>query len=356
VRRVRHSPSLVLGAAGALFLGLSMTLPAVGSPSDAMSFVDLTQLDIGFDTPTAKPTTLVALANSGAARSALVFNVLVQQDGKAVTDAIKVSADTTSIDANQVAWITLTFERTADATALSGSLVASAEGVAPAVRPITIDLGQRVITFRGSTLTIASTALPGGPGGVVLLGFVISLLLVLGRAFAGKFEFADKIGSPKWSFDSWTTNVTAVGALLGTALGAGFFSATPTLLTTGQFSGLNVLAGALLLVGPLVYVTVGHADGTHNGAPFLIAALIAFTAAFTELMTLLVALADSTASIASGVMSTLLLLICAASIVLICFYGWKAMGMAFKGGSPNLAGSRSVPSGRDDGPANWTLF
>jgi hypothetical protein len=360
--------SIVTSFAAGVLVVAAGSATAIGAGIEALSFVDSTSLAITFDSPTSKPTALVGVANSGSARASVVFSLLVQQDDKPMTDVVKVTGTPTRIDAQGIAWFTITFERTGDFTSLTGDLVASVADAtaAPALRPIEITLGQRILTFRGAKLTIASMTLPGGPGAVLGVGLAVAFLLVGARAIKGGLRFAPRIGSPKWSFDSWVTNVTAAGALLGTVLGAGFFPTSPVLLTSAQFAGLNVLAGALILAGPLLYQTFGRQDGSGNGWVFLVAALVAFTAAFTELLTLLVALADSAGSIGSGIVAGSLLVLCGVLFVVVFLYGWQAMAIAF---APRPSGraetaeigrtyaaARLQPSPRANTPDTWSLF
>jgi hypothetical protein len=355
-------------AVGVLALAAA-TSTTIGAADGGLSFVDTTSLAVTFDSPSSKPTALVGLVNAGSTPVSVVFSLLLQQDDKPITDVLKVTGSPTGIDAEGIAWFTITFERTGDFTSLTGDLIASAADAsgAPAVRPITVTKGQRILTFRGAQLTIASMTLPGGPGAVLGVGLAVAFVLVVLRAIKSGFRFAAKIGSPKWSFDSWVTNVTAAGALLGTVLGAGFFPASPVLLTTGQFAGLHVLSGALILVGPLLYQAFGRHNGSWNGWLFLVAALVAFSAAFTELLTLLVALADSAGSIGSGMVAGALLILCLALFVLVFVYGWQAMAIAFTSKRAHgeaetvevgltYAALRKEPSPRANTADTWSLF
>ena len=58
-----------------------------------------------------------------------------------------------------------------------------------------------------------------------------------------------------WSFSSsWLTNVTALGAVLGTVLGAtGFLADVLPGTDTGRFTGLSVLFGAFVIAAPIIY-------------------------------------------------------------------------------------------------------
>lgn len=84
-------------------------------------------------------------------------------------------------------------------------------------------------------------------------------MLILVAAFSGKFG---KLGAvvatgSSWSFSSsWLTNITALGAVLGTVLGAtGFLADVLPGTDTGRFTGLSVLFGALVIAAPIVYST-----------------------------------------------------------------------------------------------------
>lgn len=58
--------------------------------------------------------------------------------------------------------------------------------------------------------------------------------------------------------DSWATNITAIGALLGTILGAtGFLAEAVPWVSTGRFTGLSLLFGGAVLLAPLLYVAFG---------------------------------------------------------------------------------------------------
>jgi hypothetical protein len=59
-----------------------------------------------------------------------------------------------------------------------------------------------------------------------------------------------------WDFTkSWASNLTVVGALLGTILAAGVLP-DQTAVTKATYAGLNLLFGILILVAPLAYVAM----------------------------------------------------------------------------------------------------
>ncbi len=102
--------------------------------------------------------------------------------------------------------------------------------------------------------------------------------------------------------DSWATNITAVGALLGTILGAtGFVAEAVPWVSTGRFTGLSLLFGGAVLLAPLLYVAFGtrmdiggwKTFGTRLG--LLVAGLVTLTAVIGGLasLALLVVFSDA---------------------------------------------------------------
>jgi hypothetical protein len=92
--------------------------------------------------------------------------------------------------------------------------------------------------------------------GAGLLFLVVMLVLVAASSKFGKLGDVVATGS-SWSFSSsWLTNITALGAVLGTVLGAtGFLADILPGTDTGRFTGLSVLFGALVIAAPIVYST-----------------------------------------------------------------------------------------------------
>jgi len=94
----------------------------------------------------------------------------------------------------------------------------------------------------------------GGLGaGVLFLAVMLILVGALPRKF-GKLGAVVATGS-SWSFSSsWLTNITALGAVLGTVLGAtGFLADVLPGTDTGRFTGLSVLFGAFVIAAPIIY-------------------------------------------------------------------------------------------------------
>lgn len=85
---------------------------------------------------------------------------------------------------------------------------------------------------------------------VVLLVVMITAVSLRFKAI-GLFHV---MGSPNWSFErSWGANVTLGGALLMTLLGLTMFPDRPQLMMKASYSLLQILFGAIVSLGPLVY-------------------------------------------------------------------------------------------------------
>lgn len=96
-----------------------------------------------------------------------------------------------------------------------------------------------------------------GSFGAGVIFLAVMLILVgwrPGTKLFGKLGDTVATGS-SWSFSSsWLTNITALGAVLGTVLGAtGFLADVLPGTDTGRFTGLSVLFGALVIAAPIIY-------------------------------------------------------------------------------------------------------
>jgi hypothetical protein len=134
----------------------------------------------------------------------------------------------------------------------------------------------------------------------VSLGLSLLLLLMLVAAVMRKTQgtdwLAERAPSPKWSFDSWATHLTAVGAVLGTVFGAATLPAAPAQIHTESIVALSLLFGALVVVAPFVFEAVrrwptspipsAEEDGTGYVCVLLLACTIVFCGVFGELFTL----------------------------------------------------------------------
>src|SRR5581483_5122082 len=112
----------------------------------------------------------------------------------------------------------------------------------------------------------------------------------------GRRGLAAPAPGPKWSFaDSWSTNLTTVGAALGTVLGAATFPDTPHQIDKESLVRLNVLFGLLVVAAPFLFHVLRSprrkaADDDSGlygwNATLLLASSLTLAAVLGELLTL----------------------------------------------------------------------
>jgi hypothetical protein len=133
-------------------------------------------------------------------------------------------------------------------------------------------------TFTGSLVVRGSSAAPGtialslspkkeAPNWLYFLLFapaVAALILVATRycvfwvtqEASRRPKLSTPLGPVNWDLSkSWASNLTVVGALLGTILAAGVLP-EETAVTKSTYAGLNLFFGILILVSPLAYVAM----------------------------------------------------------------------------------------------------
>jgi hypothetical protein len=121
--------------------------------------------------------------------------------------------------------------------------------------------GQLVVTVGGAHVARAVEITPAvdpiAPESwplTILVGTIVAFLALSVAACAGGGTKLDKgAPGPKWSFDSWGTTLTTVGAALGTVLGAATFPDAPDQISKEALVQLNLLFGLLVLVGPFAF-------------------------------------------------------------------------------------------------------
>jgi hypothetical protein len=98
------------------------------------------------------------------------------------------------------------------------------------------------------------------PLDVVLGAAALGLVTMMGVALVTKRRHSGFLGKaaprPRFSFDSWATQLTAVGAILGTTLGAATLPALPRQVSQQSLIGLSVLFGAVAITAPFVFQAI----------------------------------------------------------------------------------------------------
>ncbi|MFL6164255.1 MAG: hypothetical protein ACJ74U_18795 [Jatrophihabitantaceae bacterium] len=231
--------------------------------------------------PTSRNATVHLVISNDQDTDAQVCYQVLFADGKAAA----VAAEPPSIRAHYPTPVTLTLSDYSFRE-VSGTITATVVGGATVTQPLTI---SRAPTLCDIWLTIgASWALAA-----------LAAIAIFWRTKGGRWRWgwALPASSSKWSFqDSGAQNITGMGALLGTVLGAsGFVSSELAGLDTAKFVGLSLVAGALVVAAPLALL------GTPTRRSFLAASAITLWAAFLELATLAQVLRYAHAGLGEGV-------------------------------------------------------
>ncbi len=89
----------------------------------------------------------------------------------------------------------------------------------------------------------------------LLLGMLVRLRLDKNRELKiGNLK--KRAPGAKWSFESWATTFTAVGAILGTVIGAVTLPEVPRQVDKDTLVQLNLIFGVLIVVGPFLFQAI----------------------------------------------------------------------------------------------------
>ncbi len=143
--------------------------------------------------------------------------------------------------------VTVTFGGLAhERKAIKGVLVVGGGG-APVNREVTITPGPH------PTWPWARVILFGAAGATI--GLFVLLISALGvTKKAGRL--GERAPGPKWSFDSWATTLTTVGAVLATVLAGATFPTVPREIDKDTLVELSLLFAALVVVAPFVFQAI----------------------------------------------------------------------------------------------------
>jgi hypothetical protein len=264
--------------------------------------------------------------------------------------AVRVAAEPATVVAHDAARITLTFSQTEQTSGGPGSVVIGADGFAPAVVPISIG---------------AAASAPVGAVPVLAFGLVAGLAFIGLRLVTLRkvLIWNGRLGSVHWDFSrSWATNITTVGAILGTVTATGLLPEAGRLLVPGEVAGLSVFFGVLAVLSGFVYTVLSRPvlDEMQEPArqgwvlPFVVAAGMTIVGVVGELTTLALLLVDGAQQGSNAEMAIALLLLVAAAGGLVLVHAWITMGWTLR----NLVAPPPDPKHRDRGiPARgWSLL
>jgi hypothetical protein len=259
-----------------------------------LQFLDDETLTVKYEPGEKAASTTLLLRNDGEdAIEGLRFSARVQdsaaepRDGK-VHIGLADQQDA-SIDGHLVERVNLevSVDESEGAETYSGHLVAEAEGIAPATRPL------KVVPVRLPPL---------GAGWLIYPTLLAAAVLVGIRTFTlpGSPGLLDRpMGPVDWDFGkSWASTLTTVGALLGTVLSAGVLPGDTQSLSKPAYAALNLFFGMLILIAGFVYTATRRPKETTNTSgvkqvqyqghvwSFLLASFVTLWAVLGELVTL----------------------------------------------------------------------
>jgi hypothetical protein len=236
--------------------------------------------------------------------------------------AVRVAAEPATVAAHDAARITLTFSQVEPTDGGPGSVVIGADGFAPAAVPISI---------------AAAGSAPVGvlPVLVIALGAALVFIGLRLWTLRGKYDVNGRLGSVHWDFSrSWATNITTVGAILGTVTAAGLLPEAGQLLGSGDVAALSVFFGVLAVLSGFVYTVLSRPVFDETGEParqgyvkpFILAAGITVGAVVGQLVTLALLLVDGVQQGSNAAMAVALLLLLAVAGALVLVHAWVTMG------------------------------
>jgi hypothetical protein len=283
------------------------------------------------------PTSL-SLTASG--KKSSTRTVIVSNDGNAVDDLrfstvptgkVKVEVSHQKIGAFAVRNFSVKLTPTKSDPTFKGSLTVGGNGVAPGA--IALSLSPSKSAPNWLYFLLIGTALAALV--VVVLRYCV---FWVAQETSRRPKLTTPLGPVNWDFSkSWASNLTVVGALLGTILAAGVLP-DETAVTKATYAGLNLFFGILILVAPLAYVamqrekqlTVGRevTEPQYRGTVFwfLAASTLTLWAVAGELGTVGFLFRDirSAQSLPDAAVVAMWALVIAAALLLL-IYAWTSM-------------------------------
>lgn len=188
------------------------------------------------------------MRNDGQAVTDLRFVVIPRSSGVSVT----VVGGGATVPGFMVKQFKLKVTATDPKKTFAGTLVAAAGSTAPGVVKLEVGPKEKAPDWLGWLVFLP---LPVGAG-VVGLAYL--------TADKHGCTWTSRLGPANWDFSkSWASNITVVGALLGTILAAGVLPDEPA-VSKATYEGLNLYFGVLILVAPLVYTATQKAVPVHK--------------------------------------------------------------------------------------------
>lgn len=234
---MRHTAILV----AVLMLTLTAGSSAAGADSTlpTLSLIGEGELAIGGSEGKDTATAELFVANSGKAVPITVEFVSSKDLG------IELSGfEPTRVSAEGATPVEVTFSGLAALDEAGGGAIVVKGGAAPAVRQAKLSPGLRPSRDWPTTLVIAAMIAM-----VALLALIIAFAVFMDKAAYLKKQAP----GPKWSFESWATTLTAVGAILGTVVASATYPKEPEQIDKDTLVALTLFFGALVVIAPFVF-------------------------------------------------------------------------------------------------------
>ena len=179
------------------------------------------------------------------------------------------------------------------------------------------------------------------------------------RSRAGTAALKKAIGDPTWDFSkSWASNVTVVGAILGTVLSAKILPAATVVVSANGYTALSLLFGALVVLAPLLFVASrsGKPDAkgpvyTGHGWAFLLASLVTLWGVIGQLVTVGLVLyeAQHATTLARGAVFPIWCVL-GLALLLVSVYGLQSVRLTLAKALPPDSRAPVAPA------AGWTVL
>lgn len=331
--RVRRLSFLLAGPVVLAALLGSARLAAQTLPS--LRFLDL-KVSVELSDGATTATKLVTIANDGPSSVPVTFRIIAPD--AAVDVHIGTEPAERMLPPASVTSFTLTFAPTSTAEDVTGRLVAEAstDKSAPLTSPASVDfelLAARETTWWAQAVAICSLGLAA----------LITLLRMWTIKPASSYvrssrrvKLSAKMGPVNWKFgDSWASNLTAAGALLGTVSGASLLPERRLYVSEDWFTALNLFFGALVVVAPFVYASVRVANKPYPAGDkepeyvgfvgtFLLCCAITLWAVLGEILTIGLFLMEAQSVFPAGALIAAGVVL-AVIFVLAIWYAWNTM-------------------------------
>lgn len=200
---------------------------------------------------------------------------------------------------------------------------------------------------------------------LVLSSLVLAALVVV-AARAISRPRGTTIDFPQWEFSkSWASNLTVVGAVLGTVLSAKVLPKRTVVVTPDGYTALSLLFGILVVIAPFLYTAFRKGKRTPTGPEyegrngvFLVASAVTIWAVCGEIGTIGLVLyeAQHGKALALGAVIPMLVAL-GAALVLTCVYAIQSIRLLLECEAPEAEERETKERIRTEAPvARWTLL